>query len=235
MALPQLNHARYETTIPSTGQEVSYRPYLVKEEKILMLALESNDDKQVMRAVKDVISSCVFEKLDVEELAMFDIESLFLRLRSKSVGETIDLKAKCSECEEMNETTIAFEEIQMPIVNKDDCVIMLTDTVGVTLKYPSYKTISSVDTKDADSVTAAFKLIISSIDSIFDDNGVYTAKAEGPDAMNAFVEQLNNDQFKLISDFFEQMPSLSYDMIFDCTKCGHSNTTVLKGLQSFFM
>ena len=111
MALPQLNNARYEVVIPSTGQTVTYRPYLVKEEKVLMMAMESNDTKMIMNATSDVIKACVFEDLDLDALAMFDIETLFIALRSKSVGETVDLSIKCEHCDSRNDRTISFDAV----------------------------------------------------------------------------------------------------------------------------
>ena len=114
MALPELNTARYEMVIPSTGDTISFRPYLVKEEKILMMAMESNDNKVIMKATADVIKSCVNDELDIDELAMFDIETIFLELRSKSVGETVDLKIKCEdeECDVVNDIVINFDDIE---------------------------------------------------------------------------------------------------------------------------
>ena len=130
MALPQLNTARYTTMVPSLQKEVSFRPYLVKEEKVLMMAMETQDQKSIMRAVKEVIKSCVFDDINVDKLAMFDIEALFLALRSKSVGENVNIKLKC-DCEELTEVNINLDEIQMNDIGKDN-VIPLTSEVGVT-------------------------------------------------------------------------------------------------------
>jgi len=128
MALPQLNTARYTTMVPSLQKEVSFRPYLVKEEKVLMMAMETQDQKSIMRAVKEVIKSCVFDDINVDKLAMFDIEALFLALRSKSVGENIDIKLKC-ECEELTEVTINLDEIKINDIEKD-ILAMLDFAIG---------------------------------------------------------------------------------------------------------
>ena len=127
MALPELNTARYSIEIPSTGQTVTYRPYLVKEEKILMMAMETNDQKVIMQATIDVIKSCVDDIDDVESLAMFDIETLFLALRAKSVGEKIDLKMKCNDekCDVRSDVQIDFEEIQKPIVDNEETKLLV--------------------------------------------------------------------------------------------------------------
>ena len=145
MALPILNTAKYETTIPSTGRAVEYRPYLVKEEKILMIALESQDQKAIIRAVKDVIESCVFGDIDVNNLAIFDVESLFLALRSKSVGEGVDVNIKCEKCDGENQHTVNLQEIAVPEVGEQDKNIMITEDVGVSMRYPSFLDMENVD------------------------------------------------------------------------------------------
>ncbi len=232
MALPQLNSARYETVIPSTGQSISFRPYLVKEEKVLMLALESQDQNMIMRAIKDVIEACVFDNININDLAIFDIESLFLHLRSKSVGENIDLKMKCSECESLSDVSINIDDIGTPEV-KSDNQVMLTDTVGVVLKYPSFESISKLG-DELDTVDGAFKMVASCIDTIFDEDNVYDAKSESSKNIQEFLENLNSDQFKMLTGFFENMPALTHNLNFKCEHCGHENEMELKGLQSFF-
>src|SRR6056297_1695954 len=137
MALPKLNSPTYELKIPSTGAEVSYRPYLVKEEKILMMAMESNDTEQMMRAVTDVIRSCTSDSIDVNTLAMFDIEYIFTQLRAKSVGETSTIKVNCKSCDSSNEVDVNLEEVRVDVPESDTHTIPLTDTVGVSLRYPS--------------------------------------------------------------------------------------------------
>ena len=206
MALPQLNNARYEVTIPSTGQTVTYRPYLVKEEKILMMAMESNDSKMIMKATSDVIKACVYEDINIDKLAMFDIETLFIALRSKSVGESIDLNIKCDECDAKNDLQISFDDIKMP----------------------------EIDEGTEESIEGAMNLVVQCIDNIFDDDGVYDAKNETKKGLTDFVESLNNAQFIKLSEFFQDTPSLSYDMTFECVSCKHKNVQELRGLQSFF-
>ncbi len=233
MALPVLNAAKYKTVIPSLGQEIEYRPYLVKEEKILMIALESKDQKQILTALKDVIKACVYDEIDVNRLAMFDLEALFLQLRGKSVGESTEIKIKCSHCEAENDQEINFDEINMPVVIKQNNVIALTDDVGVTLSYPSVGGLEKQDLK-ASGIDQALAMIISCIESIYDANNVYSAKDEGPAAIKTFVDSLNSQQFKLLTEYFENMPAVTYDMKFDCNKCGMKNETELRGFDNFF-
>jgi hypothetical protein len=233
MALPKLNSASYQTTIPSTGQKVAFRPYLVKEEKVLMIALESNDQKQIVRATEEMISSCILDDIDVNSLATFDIESLFLDLRSKSVGESIGLKVKCDQCETQNDVTVNFDEISVDVPDENN-VIMLTDSVGVEMRYPSFDDVSNIDPDKEQSIESAFDIIMKCIVSVFDDDGVYTAKNEGPKQMKEFIESLNTQQFQNISAFFENMPALKSVISFKCSNCSAENETELRGLQSFF-
>lgn len=232
MALPQLNSARYEIVIPSQGRTVSYRPYLVKEEKILMIALESQDQNMIMRAIKDVIEQCVYDDIDVNKLAVFDIETLFLALRSKSVGENMDLKIKCSECESLVDVAINVDDIEIPQVNTEN-VVMLTETIGVTLRYPSFEMVSNIG-DDIDTVDGAFKMIADCIDTIFEDDAIHNASDITQAEMNEFLENLNSDQFKKMSTYFEDMPALKHDLNYTCPSCTKTNHMELKGLQSFF-
>ena len=233
MALPVLNAAKYKTVIPSLGKEVEYRPYLVKEEKILMIALESKDQKQILTALKDVIKACVYDDIDVNRLAMFDLEALFLKLRGKSVGETTEIKIKCSHCEVENEQLINFEEIKMPVIIKQNNVIALTDDVGVTLGYPSVGGLEKQDQK-ASQVDQAMNMIVECIESIYDATSVYSAKDEGIKAVKEFVDSLNSAQFKKLTAYFEEMPAVTYDMKFNCISCGKENEMELRGFDNFF-
>ena len=233
MALPTLNAAKYRTVIPSLNKEVEYRPYLVKEEKILMIAMESKDQGQILRALKDVIKACVYDDIDVNKLAMFDLEALFLKLRGKSVGESTEIKIKCKHCEAENHREINFEEINMPVVKKQNNVIPLTDDVGVTLRYPSVAGLEKQDQK-ANQVDQAMGMIIECIESIYDASNVYSAKDEGTKAVKEFVDSLNSAQFKKLTAFFQEMPAVTDDMKFDCIKCGETNEMELRGFDNFF-
>jgi len=233
MALPTLNAAKYRTVIPSLNKEVEYRPYLVKEEKILMIAMESKDQGQILRALKDVIKACIYDDIDVNKLAMFDLEALFLKLRGKSVGESTEIKIKCKHCEAENHQEINFEEINMPVVTKQNNVIALTDDIGVTLRYPSVGGLERQDQK-ANQVDQAMNMIVECIESIYDSSNVYSAKDEGTKAVKEFVDSLNSAQFKKLTAYFEEMPAVTYDMNFDCIKCGETNEMELRGFDNFF-
>ena len=234
MALPELNTARYSMVLPSTGETIDYRPYLVKEEKILMMAMESDNQEVVMKAVVDVIKACLLTELNVDELPMFDIESLFLALRSKSVGESIDLRVKCSdkECDGITDVSVNFEDIEHPVITEEQTKIMLTDDVGVVLKYPSVKAVSKMADAE-ENVENALGMIVACIDSIFDADDVYPAENETKQSLFKFVESLSSVQFMKLSDFFQSMPSLGTTIEYTCS-CGKEQTQELRGLQSFF-
>lgn len=230
MALPQLNTARYTTMVPSLQKEVSFRPYLVKEEKVLMMAMETQDQKSIMRAVKEVIKSCVFDDINVDKLAMFDIEALFLALRSKSVGENVVIKLKC-DCEELTEVNINLDEIQMNDIGEDN-VIPLTSEVGVTMRYPALSDIENIDAEGG--IESMMDMIIQCMDSIYDTDAVHDVSNESKESVQSFLDSLNGEQFKKLAEFFENLPSLNYNAEWDCVGCNKHNTMELKGIASFF-
>lgn len=234
MALPTLNIAKYTTTIPSLGKEVEYRPYLVKEEKILMIAMESKDQRQILRALKDVINSCIYDDIDISKLAVFDLETLFLVLRGKSVGESTEVKARCTECNAENNEKIVFEDINPPVVgDKIQNTIELTDEVGLTLRYPSVTSMEKQNSKSTN-IDQMMDMIVDSIDSIYDADNIYSAKDSSKKELKDFIDSLNNAQFKKITAFYENIPALTYDLEFKCVKCEHENKIELRGFDSFF-
>lgn len=234
MALPIMTAPRYPVTLPSTGDKYTMRPYLVKEEKALLIALESQDPEQITLAVRNIISACIDEDIDVNDLTVFDVEKLFLELRSISVGESISISGKCTECDEGTPLNIDIKDIELTGLNKDAMVIQLGNDVGLTMKYPTLSTINSI-THDVSSVEGVMELIIGCIDTIYDADNVYDAKDEGQTAVETFVESLNSKQFSKIQEFFSQTPGLTYDIEFKCEKCQHENKLALRGLQSFFI
>ena len=236
MALPKLDVPRYPVVIPSTGEEFIMRPYLVKEEKILLIAMESEDPKQISIAIRNLLNNCIEGEIDVDSLAGFDIEKLFLELRGISVGEKIQLQTKCQseECEHPNGVEIDIKDITLKDYNPEDGIIKLTDTVGVTMKYPTLEILGDLDASDLNSVTALMTIVTSCINTIFDDENVYDCKKENIDEVRDFIDNLTSDQFQLISNFFQNTPVLEYDLSFKCEKCEHESSYELRGLQSFF-
>ena len=234
MALPIMTAPRYPVTLPSTGEQYTMRPYLVKEEKALLMALESQDPEQISLAVRNIISACIDADIDINELAVFDIEKLFLEFRSISVGESISISGKCTECEKGTPLVIDIKDIELTNLNRDDMVIQLADDVGLTMKYPTLNVINEI-THDVTSVEGVMELIIACIDTIYDTDNVYDAKDEGQTAVEEFVENLNSEQFGKIQDFFSKTPKLEYSVEFECEHCQHKNNLEIRGLQSFFI
>lgn len=235
MALPKIDLPRYTVTIPSTGEELSMRPYLVKEEKVLLMALESEDSKQITMAIRNLIESCI-EGVNLDKLAGFDVEKLFLELRGVSVGETINLMGNCSGegCDGQTPVQISTKDITMTDLEPDANVIKLTDTVGVTMSYPTANTLRDVGLDALDTVEGLMDLIISCVDTIFDSEQVHNVSQEDSEEVKDFIESLTTDQFQKISAFFSKTPRLEYNLEFECVKCKKQNQQHLRGLANFF-
>lgn len=234
MALPKLDAPRYEMKLPSTGKKVVYRPYLVKEEKILMLAMESQDDRQMIRAVKDVISSCTEGAVEVDKMTMFDMEYVFTQLRSKSVGEKTTVGVSCGSCETKNDVEIDLSRVSVNVPNAKTRKVELTKTVGLILKYPSIDEVMGAQTSDDSDVDKTFDVIISCIDSIYSNDEIFDAKEQTKQELKEFIESLSSDQFNKIKAFVENMPSAKVAVAFDCIKCAHHNEFDVKGIANFF-
>jgi len=235
MALPKVETPRYELQVPSTGKMATYRPYLVKEEKVLMVAMESQDTGQMIRAVKDVISSCTDGEVDISKLTMFDLEYVFAMLRAKSVGETTSVGMKCESCESKNDVDINIEDVRVN-VPKDDAhkTIHLTNDVGVTLRYPSVDSLVETERPGRSEIDTVFAMATACIDSIFSGVEVYEADQQSAKDLNEFIESLSTEQFGQIREFIEGMPAAALDVQFKCTNCGEDNNIEVKGLANFF-
>jgi len=236
MALPKLNTSRHLATIPSTGKEVEYRPYLVKEEKILMMALETKDQSAIIRAVAQVIGECVTQDIDTDKLAMFDIEYLFLQLRSKSSGEIIDLKLPCEvdACKHINNFHVDITQIPIPVVKKIE-PIQLTDEIAISVRWPNVKDLQGLTGEELSSVEGASKMFAKLIVNIFEEDEIHNAADEPVEDLQAFVDSLNSAQFTKLAEFLGDIPTLELSTGFECSKCKHETKIELKGLQSFFI
>lgn len=234
MALPILNTPTYEVKLPLSKKTISYRPFLVKEEKVLLMALESQDQKQIMRAMHDIVNTCTFGKVDGKDLPVAELEYLFLKLRSKAVGEKSHIGIKCTNCQTSNELDIDLESIEIDVSVLPETKIMLTDQIGVMMKYPSSDLVmKSIDPKKSDTENT-YAIIMACIDKIFDTDNVYDVATQTKQELIDFIESLNKNQFEKIKDFFSGLPKLKKDLDFTCTSCGTNNQVVLEGLESFF-
>ena len=235
MALPKLNTSKFLTTIPSTGQEVEYRPYLVKEEKVLMMALETKDQSQIVRAAAQVIKDCITENIDSDKLTMFDLEYLFLQLRAKSSGEIIDLKLPCEveSCKHVNNFSVDISKVEPPVVT-DIEPIDLTPSIGVQMRWPGVRDLQGITNEDLVTVEGVTKLFQKLIVNIYEEDDMHDAADESEEDLTAFVESLNTQQFTKLTEFLNKVPTLEYNTGFCCAKCQHETKVELRGLQSFF-
>jgi hypothetical protein len=237
MALPINSTPVYNLTLPSTGKELKFRPFLIKEEKALLLAGQSEDAKVMVESLKQVIKSCIKDDIDVEDLATFDLEYLFTQIRAKSVGEIVELYLKCDTCED--EKAVAKVEIdltQIQVEKNPDHVnkIILFDDVGVALKYPTIDVIKRFENIDNANMDEVFSIVIDCIDYIYTTTEVFHAKDQTKDELNTFLNNLSSEQFKKLQDFFETMPRLKHAIDYKCPVCNKDHHKVLEGLQSFF-
>jgi DNA-directed RNA polymerase subunit RPC12/RpoP len=235
MSLPIiLNAPKYEVELPISKKTVTYRPYLVKEEKLLMMALESKDQKHILKTIQDVIGACTFGDLNIKTLPTSELELLFLKLRAKSVGETSTVSYECGECKTPNDVTINLNDVEIKFGEKVDPKIMLTDSVGITLKYPNSEDISKTMSSESSDIKTTFNIITACVESIFDTENVYQAKDMQKKDIEEFIDSLNSQQFGKIQEFFVSIPKLSHAVSFKCEKCGSDNDITVEGLQHFF-
>jgi len=233
MNLPKIETPKYELTIPSTGKKVTYRPFLVKEEKILLIAQESEDESSLIRAMKEIISSCTFDEVNAGGITSFDLEYIFVKIRAKSVGEESEIGLPCSACGEINQVTVNLDDIKIPEVKPLPKKIQLTDTVGIIPRYVSVDSLIEISKATNEGETVV-KTIAASIESIYDENNVYPMEEASASDTAEFVESLNKSHIEKIEKIVSSAPLVQQTVHFTCTKCGEKNTTVLEGLQNFF-
>ncbi len=238
MPLPKVSTPTYELEIPSIKKTVKYRPFLVKEEKILIIAMESEDPKQITEAVKDVISNCIITKgIKVDSLATFDIEYLFLNIRGKSVGETAEVLITCPDDGQTQvPVTINLDDIKVEVNDEHSRDILLDDNLSVRMKYPSIQEFikNNFIRNDQISVDDTFGVITSCIEQIYNEEESWSASDCTKKELTDFLESLSSKQFKKIEKFFETMPKLSHTIKVTNPNTDIENKIVLEGLTSFF-
>lgn len=238
MPLPKISTPTYELELPSSGETIQFRPFLVKEEKVLVIALESEDTKQITTAIKTVIKNCILTKgIKVESLPTFDIEYLFLNIRGKSVGEEIEVNLICPDDGETNvPVNIDIDSIKVQKNDEHTKQIKVDSNVMMEMKYPSLDQFikTNFDFNSNNAMDQSFDLIASCIDKIYTEDEVWSAADVTKKELNEFLEQMNSSQFKQIEKFFETMPKLSHEVKFVNPKTKVENTVVLEGLSSFF-
>ena len=237
MALPRVNESSwYELQIPSTKQDVTFRPFLVKEQKILLIASESQDKKQIIQAMMDTITSCIREPIKIDELASFDIDYLFSKIRSKSVGETSNIIVNCTQCSHGNDVSVNVNDAAI-VGDIKPSTIELTSDISIEMRYPTYRKMmsnSSILSDDADQTKVMFEILSTCIEAVVSSEERISLADESKEEIDTFIESLTTEQFTKITEFVQNMPKLTYSTQVTCTECGHVNDLTLSGLEDFF-
>jgi hypothetical protein len=241
--LPKLDVPIYETQLISNGQTVRYRPFLVKEQKLFLMAAESDEPKDTINAIKQVLRNCVLDDIDIENMATFDIEYLFLQLRARSIGEVVTLRFNCNntvtekgeerKCGNLVKIDVNVLDVN-PIKSENHTnKVQITEKIGVVLKYPTFGSIdfAGLDTQDMQQI---LNVIVSCIDYIYDEEQVYYAKDTKKEELVEFIENMKQTDLEKISSFFTSLPKLKKEIHFHCDKCNYEEDITLEGVQSFF-
>jgi len=236
MALPKLTTPTYELEVPSTDEKIKYRPFLVKEEKILLIAMESEDNAQIIQSVKDIVSQCTFEKLNVSTMPMFDVEFIFLNIRAKSVGEVSKLKILCPDDKKTYAAVdVDLSKVSVQVGDDHTNKIALTDDMGIIMTYPTIDSFlgSGIEKINANNM---LDVIGSCILQIYEQKGekVYEAKDQTKKELTEFIESMNSAQFKKVQGFFDTMPKLKHEIKVKNPKTKKESTVTLNGLNDFF-
>ena len=233
MALPKLNNANYELTLPSTGKQLKYRPFLVKEQKALMIAQESEDDKLIENTFAQIISDCVLDEIDPYKLPMFDIEFIFLKIRGKSVGEKVQLKLLCPDD---NKTYVDVEidleevDVQMPVDHNN--IVNLTEDIKLIMKYPTLTNMKSYD--EDGQIKSMFDMMKNCIHEVHDGETVHSKVDMSDSDLNEFIESLTTEKFQSLAEFFDTMPKVAHSIDVTNPKTKKKGEVVIEGIQSFF-
>jgi hypothetical protein len=242
--LPKLDVPIYEVKLISTGKTIRFRPFLVKEQKLFLMASESTDPKETINTIRQVLKNCILDELDIDSLPTFDLEFLFMNLRARSVEEVVDLKYKCNNivkndkgedttCAGSVEFKLNLLEIE-PIKDPNHTSkIQLTENLGIALKYPSFDMIQKYESKSENEIMAG--VLTDCIDYVFDNDQIYYAKDQTKEELDEFIDNLQQKDLEKIKVFFDTMPEIKKDVHFKCPKCLYEEDIQIKGLQSFFV
>jgi hypothetical protein len=234
MALPKLNTLTYELTLPSTGEQLKFRPFLVKEQKVLMIAQESGDDKLIENAFAQIIDSCTFGKVDAYVMPMFDIEYVFLQLRGKSVGEKVKLNLTCPDDGKTTvDVEINLEDIGIQMTEDHTNVVQLTDDISIIMKYPCLADMSGFDSSGQ--IQSIFEMIKQCINEIHHGETVHNKIDMSEKDLDEFIDSMSTEHFNTLSKFFETMPKLQHVVEVKNPKTKKKNEILIEGLQSFFV
>ena len=235
MALPKVALPTYELEVPSNGKKIKYRPFVVKEEKLLLLALESQDDKQIEEATRTLLKNCITTRVKLEDLAIFDLEYIFLQIRAVSVGEVVEMLLTC---EDDGETQVKYNlnltDVQVIKSEDHSSKIMLSDSMGLIMKYPSFEEFVKVSIIAKDTSEQVIEIMGKCVDQIFDGEDVYDSSTTSKKEFVEFIEGLTNKQFEKVQEFFSEMPVLKHEIKLKSPNTGVENSFVIQGLSNFF-
>ena len=229
MPLPKLNTPVYEAILPSTEKVIKFRPFLVKEEKVLLTAMEDGSQTALMNAIKIIIKNCIQGEINVDRLPLFDIEYLFLKLRSKSIGEVSEIGLKCTTegCDCVTQLSVNLDEIEVTKPEGHNRKIMISDDVGVMMSYPVMKTEGIVEED-------GMAIVKDCIEMIFTNDETHERDSFSSKELEEFIDSMDSKQFAMIKEFFDTMPKLQHTINYKCVKCGEDKEVTLQGLESFF-
>jgi DNA-directed RNA polymerase subunit M/transcription elongation factor TFIIS len=242
--LPKIDVPIYSIKLLSTGKEVKYRPFTVKEEKLFLMASESKEMDTIVDTTKQVLNNCILSDIDIDSIPVFDIEYLFLNIRARSVSEVVSVNYNCNneiknesdegthKCGNVVKLDINLLEIKPNETKKLENKIQLTNKLGIVMKYPNFNTVTKYEDNNTENI---LKLTVSCIDYIYDDDQIYYAKDSTEEELIEFIENMQTKDLEKIKEFFDNMPKLSKNLDFKCGKCGYEETITLEGLQSFFV
>ena len=245
--LPKLDVPMFELVLPLTKKKVKFRPFLVKEEKILLMAMESEDDNATSLAIKQIVNNCLItDNVDIESMPVLDLEYLFLNLRARSIGEIVELQYKCNnkvkddkgeeqECGSVIKLPVNLLEIQPVIPETHKNKIEFSPTMGMFMRYPSFKSIENDGTSESTEVERVMNILVKCVESIYDADNIFYAKDIPQEELVEFIENLTREQFVKVQEFFDTMPKISKKLNFGCKKCGYKEDITVEGLQNFFV
>ena len=234
MALPKQSTPKYTCILPSDGKEVEYRPFLVQEQKSLLIAQEQEDDKAMFSAVQDLIEACTYGKLKSTQLAVIDMEYLFLKIRAKSVGETVNLQVTCQDpkCDGHGEVVINLDDVEV-VGDEPENKIMINDEIGIELRYPRIGDIDLINSEEG-SMTQTLEMLKRCMVTVFDQEDVYPTSDSSTQELDEFVNTLSMSQMEMISEYFGSIPQLKKEVQTECVKCGKDINTTIQGMNNFF-
>lgn len=238
MNLPKIDVPIFSVELPSTNQKVTFRPFLVKEQKLFLMNAESTDSQETINVIRQVLKNCVISSIDIDALPVFDLEYLFLNLRARSVSEVVNLKYKCNNtfedkiCGTINEINVNLLEIKPTVYPEHTNKIQLTDSVGICMKYPTFEMLNEMTGKSEGDVI--METIYNSIDYIYDKESVYNTKDISKKEIEDFIDNIQQKDLEKLRVFFDTMPKIKKELEYKCKKCDYQEKIVLEGIQDFF-